>query len=75
MGARYMTWDEMLEEERSEGNIEGRIDSILELLEDLGEIPQELRDKIEEQEDIATLKAWHKLAAKAESIEQFMEQM
>ena len=83
MGARYMTWHEMLEEERDEGRMEGReegriearIDSILELLEDLGEIPEELRDKIEEQEDLAILKVWHKLAAKAESIEQFIEQM
>ena len=75
MGVRYMSFYEMLKEERSEGKLEGRIDSILELLEDLGEIPQELREKIEEQEDLAILKVWHKLAAKAESIEQFMEQM
>jgi len=75
MGVRYMSFYEMLKEERSDGKLEGRIESILELLEDLGEISQELRDKIEEQEDIATLKAWTKLAAKAKSIEQFMEQM
>ena len=75
MGVRYMSFYEMLKEERSDGKLEGRIESILELLEDLGEIPEELRDKIEEQEDIAILKVWHKLAAKSESIEQFMEQM
>lgn len=79
MGVRYMSFYEMLKEERSdgreEGRIVGRIDSVMELLEDLGNIPSELREKIEEQEDIATLKAWTKLAARAESIEQFMEQM
>ena len=79
MGARYMSFYEMLKEERSEGREEGRIvgriDSILELLEDLGNIPPELREKIEEQEDFAVLKVWTKLAAKAESIEQFMKQM
>ena len=79
MGVRYMSFYEMLKEERSEGREEGRIvgriDSILELLEDLGNIPPELREKIEEQEDFAVLKVWTKLAAKAESIEQFMKQM
>lgn len=79
MGVRYMAWHEMLKEERDEGRVEGKIEgkveSILELLEDLGDVSEELRDKIEEQEDLAILKVWHKLAAKAESIEQFMEQM
>ncbi len=79
MGVRYMSFYEMLKEERSEGREEGRIvgriDTLLELLEDLGEIPEELRDKIEEQEDLVILKVWHKLAARAESIEQFTEQI
>lgn len=75
MGVRYMAWNEMLMEERNDGKLEGRIESVLELLEDLGDIPQELREKIEEQEDITIIKSWHKLAAKAESIEQFREQM
>ena len=75
MGVRYMAWHEMLKEERDEGRIEGRIASIVELLEDLGEIPEELREKMEEQEDLDVIKSWVKLAAKVESIEQFMEQM
>ena len=75
MGVRYMAWHEMLKEERDEGRIEGRIESILELLEDLGEIPEALREKVEEQEDLDIIKSWVKLAAKVESIEQFMEQM
>lgn len=70
-----MTLYEMLKEERSDGKLEGRIESILELLEDLGNISPELRETIEEQEDLAVLKAWTKLAARAESIEQFMKQM
>lgn len=75
MGVRYMAWHEMLKEERDEGKIEGRIESIMELLEELGEIPEELREKIEEQEELTIIKSWHKLAAKADSIEHFMEQM
>ena len=43
----------------------------LELLEELGEIPKELRDKIGKLEDITKLKILHKKAARAESISDF----
>lgn len=47
----------------------------LELLEDLGDIPEELHEKIKEEQNVQTIKSWLKLAAKAESMEQFIEQM
>jgi len=43
----------------------------LELLEELGEIPKELRDKIGKLEDITKLKILHKKAARAESTSDF----
>ena len=48
---------------------------ILDLLEELGKIPEELRNKIMGEKDLETLKKWHKLAAKAESMEEFLEKM
>lgn len=64
-----MIFEEMLREEKQEGRIEGKIEAkredILELLEELGEIPEELRDRIEE---IERLKVLHKMAARADSI-------
>ena len=77
MGGRYMIFEEMLREEKQEGRIEGIIeakqDDILELLEDLGEIPKELQDKIESLEDLGKLKALLKIAAKSASIDAFEE--
>lgn len=48
-----------------------KAESVLELLEDLGEIPEELKEKIMSQRDMEILKKWHKLAARAESLGQF----
>ena len=53
------------------GKIRGKAEDILELLEDLGEIPQELRETVLEQQDREILKAWLKLAARVETIGEF----
>ena len=62
-------------EEYADGKAEGKIESIFELLEDLGEIPEELRTKILGEKDLQVLKKWIKLAAKVDSIEQFQEKL
>ena len=70
-----MIFEEMLKEEKQEGKQEGRLEAkkedIFELLEELGEIPKELRDKIGKLEDITKLKILHKKAARTESIAAF----
>ena len=71
MGGRYMIFEEMLREEKQEGAIEETQEAVLELLEDLGEIPKELQEKIEGQEDLGKLKVLHKMAARADSIGAF----
>ena len=77
MGERYMIFEEMLREEKQEGRQEGRLEAtrenVLELLEDLGEIPEDLQTKLEDLEDLTKLKALHKIAAKAESLHAFEE--
>ena len=85
MGERYMIFEEMLREEKQEGRqegllegrIEGRIEAtregIFELLEDLGEVPDKLRDRMEALEELGDLKFLFKLAAKADSIENFVK--
>ena len=67
MGGRYMIFEEMLRDEK----LEAKQEDILELLEDLGEIPKELQDKIESLEDLGKLKALLKIAAKSVSIDAF----
>ena len=59
----------------TQGFTKGITQSILELLENLGDIPQELQSKIMREKDFQQLKIWLKLAAKADSIEQFWNNM
>jgi len=49
----------------------GRAASVLELLEEMGKVPKELENRIMEQHNPETLSKWLKLAARAETIEEF----
>ena len=71
MGERYMIFEEMLKEEKQEGRLEAKKEDIFELLEELGEIPRDLWEKIGKLEDITKLKILHKKAARADSISAF----
>ena len=46
-------------------------ENILSLLEDFGTIPDGIHDLLEKETCPETLKQWHKIAAKADSIEDF----
>ena len=65
--------EEGKEEWLAEGKKAGLTEAVLELLDSLGDIPTQLKERITEQKDEATLRAWLKLAAKAESIEEFQK--
>ena len=56
---------------RAEGKVEDRAEAVIELLEDLGQLSDSLRNCIMEQTDLELLRKWLKAAAKAESIEEF----
>ncbi len=62
-------------EGKKEGKIyglrKGRCEAIFDLLENCGEIPKEIRTKINREKDVEKLKVWLKLAARAETIEEF----
>ena len=64
-----------IEEGREEGFSAGKADAILELLEDIGTIPEEIRKKVCNEKDIKILNGWLKQAAKAESIDEFISKM
>ena len=59
-------------EGREEGRIESRIEDILELLEDLGPVSADIRDRLYEINDTDELKRLHKLAAKSEDMAAFI---
>lgn len=71
----YMTFEQLLKEREADGKIEGKIEAIIELLEDHGCIPEEIYARILKEEDSVILKKWIKLAARVTSIEQFLKEM
>lgn len=66
-------YEEGLERGITQGITQGKALSILELLEELGEVSEELKVEILEQTNTEILSKWHKLVAKAESIQEFEE--
>lgn len=79
MEEHFMTFEELLREERQEalevGRVEGISDGIMALLNELGNISDELKAKITRETDLDILTVWLKLAAKAESVEYFQKNM
>ena len=69
--------EQHLETVRSEGYedglVQGVVKSILDLLEDLGEVSVEVREKIVAQTDMEMLSLWLKHAAKSDSLEAFIQ--
>lgn len=75
MGVKYMqTWEEKVIE-RERGKAEGKAEAITDLLEDFGTIPPDLKEQIFAQKDLSILKRWHKIAARAQNIEEFEEKI
>ena len=75
MEENFMILREMLRDERAEGRAEGKAESVIELLGEIGPVSDELREKIINEKDMSELLKWLKLAAKAESVQQFEEKM
>ena len=55
--------------------IMAQVEDVLELLEELGIIPDEVRERMLGEKDLEVLTAWLRLAAKTNSIEEFQFKM
>lgn len=66
-----MKWDALMYYER----MDGKVEALFECLEELGDIPEEIREKIQGETDLELLTKWLKLVVRAESIEEFIEKM
>ena len=71
----YMKWDAMIFYERRDAKVEGIVESVIELLEEVGTLPEHLKETILKETDLHRARAWIKLAAKVNSIEEFIEKM
>ena len=65
----FETYD--VQETRRISKAEGKAEFILELLEDIGTVPEDVRTRILKEKNTDILSQWHRAAARAESAEQF----
>ena len=63
-----------VQETRRVSRAEGRAESILEQLEEIGNVPEALGKEILEERDLDTLKRWAKLTLRCGSVEEFLLQ-
>lgn len=79
MEVEYMKMEERERIIRDEGKqigiINGKIEAVLELLEDKGEVPEKVKAEIFAETDPEVLKKWLRLAAKSETIEEFRKEI
>ena len=77
MEEQYMLLEELIKEEReqalAEGISRGQISSILELLSYLGEVPEEIKEAVSEENDPEVLKLYLRQAAAAKSMDDFRQ--
>ncbi len=73
--ARYMTFEELLNQREEHGKAEGITESILIILEDKGDISDEIRSSILKESDEELLLKWLKLAVRTTSIDEFLQNM
>lgn len=75
----YMKFEEIIYYAKRDASIDAekrtRVLSILELLEDYGDIPEELHQRLNTEDSPEILKKWLKLAAKSASIQEFISNM
>ena len=64
-----------VQETRRVSKAEGKAEDVLELLEELGPVPEKARERIMKEQDLPTLSKWHKAAAKAQSVDRFLQEM
>ena len=61
-----------IEDLKNEGNVEGKAECIIDLLEERGIVSDDLKRRILEQSDFEVLKSWLKLAVRVKNVEEFV---
>ena len=78
MEERFMIFEEMLKEEREEGREEGRSvlkETLLLFLQKFGDVPDEVLEQIQAQQDMEVLKNWMQTAFQSKTLEEFVQKM
>ena len=86
MEVRFMIFEEMLKEERAEGFAKGREEGLQEgritlketlllFLQKFGDVPDEVLEQIQAQQDMEVLKNWMQTAFQSKTLEEFVQKM
>ena len=82
MEERFMIFEEMLKEEDAKGREEGREEgrsilkeTLLLFLQSFGDIPDEVLEQIQAQQDMEVLKNWMQTAFRSKTLEEFVQKM
>ena len=87
MEERFMIFEEMLKEEHAQGLEEGRREGLVEgcvstlketlllFLKNFGEVPNEISEQIQLQQETEVLKYWMKIAFQSETLDEFIQKM
>ncbi len=86
MEERFMIFEEMLKEERAEGFAKGREEGLQEgritlketlllFLQKFGDVPDEVLEQIQAQQDMEVLKNWMQTAFQSKTLEEFVQKM
>ena len=75
MEKRFMLFEEMLRDERKEGRVEGLALAVISLLKSKGEVSKVLQDNVMNEKDMAIFEKWIILAAKVNTVEDFINEM
>ena len=71
---QYMMWQDIIDDAKEEGR-QVMIKLLRDMLSPLGTLPDEIIQQIDQEKDLDKLSAWVKLAAKAESLKDFISRM
>ena len=69
-----MMWQDIIDDAKEEGR-QVMIKLLRDMLSPLGTLPDEIIQQIDQEKDLDKLSAWVKLAAKAESLKDFINRM
>ena len=67
----FMSWDDIRRDARWEGRLEGKRESVIDFLEELGTVPEDIKSRIMSEADEDVLKLMSKAAFGATSFEEF----
>ena len=77
MGGKVLEYEakDILNQGKALGKAEGKAEAILMLLQEIGVIPESLRARIADEKNLETLNKWLKSVARAETVEEFENNM